>query len=393
MSNFIKLKNLFSKIFNPTALSKDFKILCGYQVIVHIIDGMLGLFLPIFLLESFDENVYWVIIFYLAGFALYGLLVPLGAMMMTKIGLKKSMIIARFLAIGFYVCLYFLKSNPFIFAVMANLFLLLFRLLYWTPYHVNFARITHLDSRGREVAYIAVLGYLASIAAPLLAGFILNQYSFNVLFIITMITFALAVIPLSFLTPVSAKFEYSYFGTFKELFKKENKRLRIAYTADGAQNLVGIVIWPIFIFQLLEKQYLAVGAVTALIVVGTIIFYLIAGQWTDKFDKKKMMRYGSFFYALGWFLKTFVMTAFQIFIVGTIHSFSAILLRTPFDALMYERAADHGSYVDEYTVLREICINTGRVLMGIFLIILIYFIGLRIAFPLAAAVSLLVNLL
>lgn len=251
--SFLAKKNLFSQIFNFSAFSRDFKILCGYQLILHIMDGMLGLFLPIFLFENFNQSIYWVIIFYIAGYALYGLTVSLGAMTMAKIGLKQSMIFARLVAILFYLCLFYFKSNPLLFAILANVFLLIFRLFYWIPYHSNFAQITHRDIRGRQIAYLAIIGYLISIAAPLLAGFLLTEYSFNLLFIITMISFALAAIPLLFFNPVSAHFEYSYFGAFKEWIKKENQRLRIAYMADGAQNLVGIIIWPIFIFQLLEK--------------------------------------------------------------------------------------------------------------------------------------------
>lgn len=386
-------KNQISRLINLPPLSRDFKILCLYQLVLHLMDGMLGLFLPIFLFESLRQNIYLVVIFYIVGYALYGLLVPLGAMAMSKIGLKKSMIVARLMAVLFYVSLLYFKRDPLLFSILANIILLIFRLLYWIPYHTNFAQITHHDTRGRQVAYFAVIGYLASIAAPLLAGLLLSQYSFNLLFLITMITFALSAIPLAFLSPATAHFEYSFFGTFKEWAKKANQRLRIAYMADGSQDLVGVIIWPIFIYQLLNKEYLAVGAVSALIVVATIICYLITGQYADKLEKKKLMRFGSSFYALGWLLKTFVITAFQIFVVGTLHAFAAILLRTPFDALMYDRAADHGSYVDEYTVLRDMSINFGRVLMGILLIILISVVGLKIAFPLAAVVSLLVNLL
>ena len=60
---------------------------------------------------------------------------------------------------------------------------------------------------------------------------------------------------------------------------------------------------------------------------------------------------------------------------------------------MYEQAADRGHYVDEYTVLREISLNIGRVLMLVSLFILFYFVGLTFAFILAAIASLLINTL
>ena len=100
-----------------------------------------------------------------------------------------------------------------------------------------------------------------------------------------------------------------------------------------------------------------------------------------------------FFYAIGWIIKIFVATSFQIFIVSTYHNLTAIFRRIPFDTLMYEKAADWGHYVDEYTVLRELALNIGRVLMMIITAILVYFFGITAAFVLAAIMSLFINIL
>ncbi|MDD5221979.1 MAG: MFS transporter [Patescibacteria group bacterium] len=389
----IRSRKGLSQLLNISYFSKDFKIICCYQLILKIIDGMIGLFLPIFLLEAYHQSLSLVIIFYIIGYTLFGLLVPLGAIIMSKIGLKQSMISARLISVLFYLFLFYFKNNPLVFSILAIAVLMIFRMLYWTPYHSNFTHITHRDSRGKQVAYVAIVGYITSMAAPLLAGFVLYQYGFNFMFILGIIIVGLSVIPLFFLTPVPVKFEFSFWQTFKEWAKKENANLRIAYISNGAQDLVGAIIWPIFIYQLLEKQYLAVGAVSALIIGGTILLYLFTGQYTDKFNKKKILRYGSFIYSVGWLLKTIISTAFQIFVIGTIHSFTAVLLNTPFSALMYEKAADRGSYVDEYTVLMEISDILGRILMGLLILGLLWIGGFKIIFILAALFSLLINLL
>ena len=120
-------RNRLARFFR-LKLSSDFKILCTYHVIHALAGGMIGLFLPIFLLREFNNSVYWVIVFYAAGHLVYGLLAPFGAMWMEKIGLKKSMIIGRFFTIVFYLVLYFLQQNPLLFAILANLVLMIFRL-------------------------------------------------------------------------------------------------------------------------------------------------------------------------------------------------------------------------------------------------------------------------
>ncbi len=175
--------------------------------------------------------------------------------------------------------------------------------------------------------------------------------------------------------------------------KKKNRKLLLAYGGDGAEGMVGIVIWPIFIFQLLNGNYLAVGIISSLIIVASVALRLVVGALTDKMSKRKLIKVGFILYAVGWIGKVFIQTAFQIFIVSSYHSFAAVVRRTPFTTLMYEQAADRGHYVDEYTVLREISLNIGRVLMLVSLFILFYFVGLTFAFILAAIASLLINTL
>lgn len=385
------MKNLFHLI-QPIELSRDFKILCFYQTITALADGMVSLFLPIFLFKQFHQSISLVIIFYAVGYLFYALLVPFGAMVMNKIGLKKSILLGRFFILPFYISLCFFKNSPLFFTILAVLFLLLFRLFYWVPYHVDFISFTEGKYRGRQMAYLAVLCYIVSIGAPLLAGLLLSEFSFELIFCLATIIVIVSLIPLKKLRDMQAKFEFSYGQTFKELFKKQNRRSGLAYLADGGQSMVGMVIWPLFIYQILEKQYLAIGAVAALITIGTILLQLLIGNYTDKYPKKRLLKIGSSLYALGWLAKSMIQTAFQIFIVGTLHSFMAIILRTPFDTLTYERISYHGSsYFDEYTVLKEISVSLGYFLMGLIILFLVGLVGLKFIFLTAALVSLLIN--
>jgi sugar phosphate permease len=136
-----------------------------------------------------------------------------------------------------------------------------------------------------------------------------------------------------------------------------------------------------------------VGVISSLIVLISIIFRLAVGALTDKINKRQLIKLGSILYAFGWIGKIFIQTAFQIFVVSSYHSLASIIRRTPFTTLMYEQAADRGHYVDEYTVLREISLNIGRVLMLLLLFVLFFFVGLNFAFILAAFASLLINTL
>ncbi|MDP2755508.1 MAG: hypothetical protein Q8P40_14115, partial [Nitrospirota bacterium] len=225
------------------------------------------------------------------------------------------------------------------------------------------------------------------------AGYIIVKYGFNAVFVMAIIIYLAAGIPYLVLPRTKERYSWGVWETWKKYFAAENRKLVAANMANGAENAVGIIIWPIFIWQILKGDYLEVGAISSLIVLVSIILQLFAGKYTDLINKRKMLHWGSVLYALGWVAKIFALTAFHIFIVGIYHEFAKIFKDTPFDTLNYEIMADRGHYVDEYTVLKEIAIQFGRVLMLIFAIAVALNFGLNWTFGLAALASLLINLL
>lgn len=276
--------------------------------------GMLSLFLPIFLFERFNYSVQNVLIFYIVSGALFGFLVPFGAKIMSKIGLKKSIIISIPFLVIYCLSLYYFESQRlFIFLIFAILAINLFRILYWTPYHVEFAEFTTQKVRGKQIAYLSSFGFIIGVIAPFLAGFIIDQLGFSVLFIISMIIIAISIFPLFFLRPVREEYSFSYFQTFREVLSRKNRKILIGYGSDGAQGIVSVAIWPIFIFGILDKSYVAVGGITAAVILATIILQLIMGTLADLKKKRSLIKLGTSLYALGWIIKMFVASGFQIF--------------------------------------------------------------------------------
>lgn len=383
----------FEELYLKTKLKPGLVAIYSNRIIQQIAGGLLGFFVPIFLFVYFNQSIQNVILFYLITFFLFGIFVPLGAMLMSKIGIKISMILGSLFLVGYFISLYLLSNNVAFALISTILFVTLFRMLYWIPYHTEFAKTTDDLSRGKEIAFLVSISTLVSVALPLTAGFIINEFNFSVLFLISIIIGLVAIIPILLLKPVKEKFTYTYFQTFKELFRKKNRKLLLAYSGEGAEFVVGFVIWPIFIFQLLEGNYLSVGIISSSIVLVSIILRLAIGTLTDKMSKRKIIRAGSILHALGWVGKVFIQTAFHIFAVGAYHAFTSVIMRTPFATLMYEQAADRGHYVDEYTVLREMAICFGRVLMLILIFALLCFAGLNFTFILAAIATLLFSLL
>ena len=249
----------------------------------------------------------------------------------------------------FYIIFYFIDQNNLKYLIPFSILILVFyRLFYWLPYHVNFAKFTNKKTRGRQVSIIEATRSILGIFIPLIAGLIVSYFDFDVLFVIAIILYFISGIPYLTITKTREKFVWTVKETWRYFFSKRRRKTVLAYMADGAENVIGIVIWPIFIYQLLDGDYFKVGAIFTLIIAISVVAQLFLGKYIDlKVKKEKVLKWGSFLYSFGWLVKIFISTAFQIFVAGAYHSIASIFIRTPFDALTYEIAANQEHYREE----------------------------------------------
>ncbi|RLC37760.1 hypothetical protein DRH27_03585, partial [Candidatus Falkowbacteria bacterium] len=336
-------------------VSQGFVAIYSTRMILRIAGALISLFLPIFLYILFDFNIKYVLYYYLIGHLLYGFSVAFGCQYLNKIGLRRSIKVAVFLGAIYYFLFYLLagfvetgefallfNNKIFITLIIITIILALHRIAWWMPIHTDIAKFTDKKNRAKELSAVEATTLFTGAIGPIIAGWILMKYNFDILFFLGIIIYLISFLPLMYLPRTKEKFSWGYFETWKKFFSKKRRRAIIAFAGNGAEDVVGVVIWPIFIFNLLKGNYFEIGALTSLVVAVTIIMQLLAGNYADKKNKDRMIHWGSAFYAVGWIIKVFIATAFQIFIVSTFHNFTRIFARTPFDALTYERAADQG---------------------------------------------------
>jgi hypothetical protein len=383
----IKLKRIFIK----DHLSKPLRHLYLHTIIKGLATGLLGFFLPLFLFSIFGK-IEWVIVYYLCTHGVTLFSYPLATKVALKMDMKKLMIVATvFLVLYIYVINLFEVGVSLYLVGLAILLINLFRLLYWVPYHTEFAEFSEKHYRGRELSLMNAMIALLGISLPAIAGFIIVKSGFNTLFVIVLVMYVVSVFPLFGIPKKREKFSYGYFETWKILVGEKNRKTFLAYFADGFQSAAGYIIWPIFILLLLKGEYLSVGFISTFIILVSVVLRLIMGDLADHKNKKKLLKIGSWLYSIGWLVKTFVESAFQIFVVGAYHGLSEVLLRTPFDTMMYDRAADREHYIDEYTVLREMSLRIGYLSLLILSLIILSFAGMNWVFVAVALVVLLVN--
>src|SRR3989339_577329 len=320
-----------------------------------------------FLKGYFDEK-------FKEGFlSLYALTVSFGAMFLNKFGFRNALRVSLLLGALWYVIIYFVdKGNYFYLTPVLVIVLVLFRIFHWVPYHTDFAKFSNDGDRAKQLSF------------------------FDIVFAIGVVLYLLAGLFFLKIPKTKERFDWGYRESWQELLSVKNRSGFFAFMADGAEAMVGLVVWPIFMFQLLGGNYFEVGYVSALIILGTMVLQFILGGKLDRGgnrEKKRALKMGTLLYSLGWVIKIFVLTAFHIFVVGVYHNVMKIFARTSFDTMFYDIVASKRHYVDEFTVLHEMAVHLGKALSGVIIIIMASFLPLQWVFLLGALASVIMTLL
>jgi len=200
-------------------------------------------------------------------------------------------------------------------------------------------------------------------------------------------------IPFLFLPKTKETVAWTYGETFKYFFHPFNRRMVGAYMADGAVGIVNGVFWPLFLFFIMNGEYNAMGMITGGILLAGLVIRLIVGNFLDKFEKMKLVRIGTILNSSAWLVKTIVVSALHVFLASIYHTIAIIVLRTSLDTLVYEKAADRGHYIDEYTLIKEMAIHLGKIFILVLIAGMLFFFPLQVTFVIAAVFTLFVNLL
>ena len=368
------------------------KAILSHRVLLRLAGAFTTLYVPIFLYLKTGRDIVTILLFFGILSLIYALLLPFTRYVLKFFSLRAAMTVAMVLNALYYLIFIFFDSNLTALFVLAGAFLVAFRMFYWIPYHVEVAEITEKKKRGRLVAIIQSGIQMIDIFLPVVGAAVITRLSYNWLFVFAVLIIFTSISPLWKLPKIKEKFEFSYNETWKELVNKKNRKMVRSYFADGAQNFVGVCIWPIFIYEVLDGNLLDVGLLSAGVVLVTVVLRLFIGKYVDQKKSGKIFKVGKWMFISGWVFKALIQSATAIFLAGAYHSFSNVLMRVSYDAKMYDTAADQGHYVDEYTVLREISINIARVFTMIVIIVLLQFFSLFIAFIFAAVISMLLAL-
>ncbi|MBI4090623.1 MAG: hypothetical protein HY422_01215, partial [Candidatus Komeilibacteria bacterium] len=277
----------------------------------------------------------YIIVFFLVVYAVYFFIIPLGARFARRFGFEHSIIASTIVFICYYIVFYNIAGYPWLFFVAAILYAVQ-KTLYWPAYHADFAFNINAREDGREIGGIDSLVLITNIAAPFLAGVILQVFGFAALFIVVSVIFLLSNLPLLSTGEVFVPQAFDYAATYKRLFARENWRRLLGYMGYG-EELIALVVWPVFMMVVIGNLF-NIGLIVAFATLITVFATMLIGRMSDRGDKQRVLRFGSILYALVWFVRLIVRNPWGVFAFETLSRFSKESVSVPLISLTYERA-------------------------------------------------------
>jgi MFS family permease len=343
--------------------------------------SLISVFIPIYLLQE-GFSLRYVFLFYSILCFVHALFSHIATKLSTKIGVKHSILISMPFLIGFYILLQFVGNSwvfyitPIIGGIQGALF--------WVNFHMDFAVFSTKKIRAKQISGYAVVCLILSALGPLLGGFLLLYFNFNVLFIIVSFLLLFSTIPLFASGESYVHADYS-FKKVGEVIKKLGWKGLTGFVGYG-MILCSAVFLPVLLFFTL-KTYLNVGAIVSLTLFFGIISTFFVGRLADRFGNGKVLRIGSLFTFVGWSLIAFFQTVLSV--IG-LNLFLGLTAPTSgggpaFDALNYDIAKR--KHIAEVITLRE---TTIRLSLGLILFILFFISNLRLAFLFGSLGSILI---
>ncbi len=332
------------------------------QALTAISHSLIGIFIPIYLL-TLEYTLAQVFVYFMVHKATVVLVSPVAAYANHQIGFKKATLLHIPFFVLSFALLYALSFSDVHYllpAIMGGVSIA----FYWIPMKTLFIKYSHKKSRGQEVGTLQAIQSMLAVASPAIGGVIAALLGFPILIIIGLFLGALAAAPLFFTPEIKAKTSFAV----KDLWRIKDHGFMIVTLADGFLFVAIAYLFPILIYMTLQTTT-AVGYIES---IGMILFALGSFIYGKKLrDPVHALRVGAVLIAISLVIRPFLDTATGFSLVIMFGALAGVLYRTGYNTLFVDYGRDLGDTGEEYVVVQEIYLNSGRVIA----------LGLCILFP------------
>jgi len=349
----------------PQEMNQQMREFYASSAIFDFGTAMASIFEPIYLWQI-GWHLRSIILFFLAAYAFYFLVAPLGASFARSRGYEHSIALSTPFLVLYYLSLYSIPRHD-IFVVLAAVSFGIFRMFYWPGARSTIARYSNEDEGGRTLSGLNAFSVAAAVLGPLVGGLVIQQYGFDVLFLIVSAIILLSNVPM-LITP--ERFEphtLAYLDAYKRIIRPEFRKTVIAHFGYG-EEFISDYLWPLFIL-LIIPSYIGIGAVATGAGIVAIAAVFVIGRMTDEHHRHPIMHAGVFTTALSWLSRIAVVTPFGVALSQSLYRVARLTVQVPFMTIAGQKARDYS--VMKSSLLYEMSIVIGKIVtaaMALFLL-------------------------
>ncbi|HBG81839.1 TPA: hypothetical protein DDW69_03280 [candidate division CPR2 bacterium] len=332
------------------------------------VNGMIGIFVPIYLL-NLGFSIREIIVFHIVLYAAEAVLEFVSVRTIARFGPKHNIILSLPIqAFHFWM----LRTIPthhwplWLVAIVGSFALALF----WQGYHFDFSKAKHTGKVSSEITKLyLILGALGAMA-PFIGGFIATRFDMDTLYLVAILGFFLATIPLFRTkdTPLKRRIDFS------RLNKKKVLRQLVAYGSGGIESSATMVIWPLFAF-LIVGSYQSIGLVTSAALLITVFIAVFVSKRADQGSKIHYIKTGSYLNGIASFLRAAAESIVHVLFFNIAMAVTHSIFLSPFTAEYYLHADEESR--SEYMAIMEFSVDVAKILFFVLLYVASFFLALK----------------
>lgn len=250
---------------------------------------------------------------------------------------------------------------------------------FWLAFNVVYFEVTSPEDRDLFNGWSGLLGSASGMLAPWISGLIITRIGdgggYRWIFTISLVVFVIGVIVSFFLKKRKLSGEYSWFYGFHVL-KEEGSLWRYAIpalTAQGVREGVFAFIFGVLIYISTNNET-KVGNFWLYSSAVALISFWVAGRWLKPRYRKLTMLLGVVMMVLAIVPLFWKVTYGTLLIYGTVSALFFPLYVIPMTSRVFDligRDEDSADHRVELIVIRELALNTGRVIGTIIFILVV----------------------
>ena len=266
--------------------------------------------------------------------------------------------------------------------------------LFIMAFNIDFSKIKHTEHGGKELGYLQIFERVGAVIGPLVGGIIAGWFDPRYTVMLAILVLFGSLIPI-FMSAEPMRVNQRI--TLKGFPLKRHRRDFMVGMAFQLENVISIVIWPLFlgIFVLVDRTYESLGLLASVSTASAIIAVYIIGKLIDDSKGRKILNIGAIGNAILHAIRPLVNTPLQAFGINILNEPLTAMYRMPFLKGMYDASDSVPGYRVAYFMLYEWGIATVNVAFWSIVYMLLAVtsdkLTLQITFIIAAVCSLLIT--